>query len=230
MTTNRKAAAQVEVIGHCVRTNDGDPTPECQQPGCIRRAQYMYRNSAGFKVYRPWCEVHRPIHGLDLGTRVSRPRPYAQLGQTWDESEKCPHCHRKREPRQPGGILRATCRLHRGLAPDGERRGQGRPRAAGAVDRSRPTIPRPRAVKAAARVAKPVLVPRPPVDPNAITFRDGSKSMSVVLSDKDMARLKVLHKRDVGHYAAATDSRLSRRMPTALIAALWYRLGRDEEK
>jgi len=214
-------ASKVRVsVGHCVKTQDGDPAPTCQRLDCHRRAQYMYRNSAGFKVYRPWCEVHRPIHGITiLPDIILRPRPYAAANEVWDEKKKCPFCHRKREPRQPGGVLRPTCREHRGMTPTGERRKQGRPvTTAKKVRVPRPT-PRPMA-RIAKKVAKLV-------NPLVVTYRDGGKSMSHEFGMKDMARLRILFDRDTGHYPAATDSKLLHGpYPTALIAALWYRWSR----
>jgi len=62
-----------------------------------------------------------------------------------------------------------------------------------------------------------------PVNPREVTFRDGGRSLTIVLPKNDFARLQTLHAADVGHYPAATDSKLTKKYPTALIAALWYR-------
>lgn len=209
-------------VAHCVKMEDGQPAPPCQRDGCTRRAQYLYRDSAGFKVYRPWCEADRPIHGKLLGPITERPRPYRALNQEWDEKEKCPFCHRKREPRQPGGILRPTCREHRGMTVTGERRKQGRPVAAANVNKPRRRNPPPRP-DTAVRTAKPGKIARPPANPYEVTYRDGGKSLTTELPPEDMIRLKVLHSHDIGHYPAATDRKLTKKYPTALIAALWYR-------
>lgn len=209
-------------VAHCVKVSVGDPAPACQRKGCTRRAQYMYRNSQGFKVYRPWCEVDRPIRGQSLGPIVERPRPYGALNQAWSDKEKCPFCHRKREPRQPGGILRPTCRLCRGRTASGKRRKQGRPTAV--VNGHRPPVHTPRAgVRVAVRTAKAVKKPVLPINPNAVSFRDGGKTVTMNLPPYDLIRLKFLHSHDVGHYPAATDPKLSKKYPTALIAVLWYR-------
>lgn len=208
-------------VAHCVKIEDGQPAPQCQQEGCVRRAQYMYRDSQGFKVYRPWCEADRPIRGKVLGPITPRPRPYRALNQAWDEKEKCPFCHRKREPRQPG-ILRPTCREHRGMTTTGERRKQGRPATTVKKVRVTRATPPPKP-KTAVRTAKPTKLNRPPANPYEVTYREGGKSFTTELPPEDMIRLKALHSHDVGHYPAATDKKLTRKYPTALIAALWYR-------
>jgi len=61
------------------------------------------------------------------------------------------------------------------------------------------------------------------VNPCEVTFREGGKTITVTLPPADLYRLKRLHARDTGHYPAATDGKLTRKYPTALIAALWYR-------
>jgi len=142
------------------------------------------------------------------------PRPYAPLNQAWAADEKCPFCHRKREPRQPG-VLRPTCREHRGRTPDGKRRKQGRPATTVKTNPKPRRIPRPKPQRPV-RTAKMV-------NPCEVTFREGGKTITVTLPPADLYRLKRLHARDTGHYPAATDGKLTRKYPTALIAALWYR-------
>lgn len=209
-------------VAHNVKIEDGQPAPGCQWDGCTRRAQYLYRNSSGFKVYRPWCEAHRPIRNLDSTAPTPRPRPYAPLNQSWPEGEKCPFCHRKREPRQPG-ILRPTCREHRGMiAGATERRKPGRPPLQSS------TAPRPRrnpipGAHRAVRTAKPIKKSVAPANVHEVTYREGGRPVTVVLPPLDLIRLKILHSHDIGHYPAATDKKLSKKYPTALIAALWYR-------
>ncbi len=213
---------KTRTTAHNTKVEEGEPAPACQRPGCTRRAQYLYRDSSGFKVYRPWCEADRPSRRSTGVTPVARPRPYAPLKQEWAAAEKCPFCHRKREPRQPGGILRPTCREHRGRTVTGERRKQGRPTTAVHADRSPRRPPTPR-VKRAVRTAKPIKKAAVPTNPREVTFREHGKSFTITLPPGDYARLKKLHAADTGHYPAATDAKLTRKYPTALIAALWYR-------
>lgn len=208
-------------VAHCVKVVDGQPAPACQQEGCTRRAQYLYRDSLGFKVYRPWCEADRPIRGKTLGPITARPRPYRALNQAWDKKEKCPFCHRKREPRQPG-VLRPTCREHRGRVVGGARRKQGRP----VTTAKNPRPPRRNPIPGARRAVRPSKAVKKVIltaNPCEVTFREGSKTTTRTLPMADLSRLRVLYETDTGHYPAATDSQLTRKYPTALIAALWYR-------
>ncbi len=206
---------------HNAKVNDGEPAPACQHQECARRAQYLYRNSSGFKVYRPWCEAHRPSRLAIRPDPTARPRPYAALNQAWPQETRCPFCHRKREPRIPG-VLRPTCREHRGMTPTGETRKRGRPVT---TAKSNPA-PRRNPIPGAHRAVRTAKAERKSVAPtniHEVTYREAGKSTTVILPPYDLIRLKVLHSHDIGHYPAATDKKLSKKYPTALIAALWYR-------
>lgn len=200
-------------IGHLVKITEGNPAPVCQAPACHRRAGFLYvERGSGLRVFRPWCMVHRPVHGLRFESLTPRPRPYSPAKIYWPEEVKCPFCHRKREPRMPG-VLRDTCRECRGRTPTGTR-GPGRPRI-------RPPKVLRTTPKHVRRDTPTPVRPTPMHIWKAFPYRDAGRSKTIAIPKKDRAVFRTLWQRDTGHFASATSPDLSRRYPTALIVALW---------
>lgn len=193
-------------VGTYLSAADSDPAPPCQWPECPRRSMMAYRDAkTGRRVFRPWCRAHRGgVHAVS-----TRPRPYRRDPETWQwpPEVKCPFCENKREPRQKG-VYRSTCRRHRGkvITP---------PKTVKVFKVKKIKRPRP------SPPPKPNL--RVPVNPLSISFKDGSRVMQLEMTLSDSSRLRALFNSDAGHYAAATDKKLSRKYPTAAIAALWSR-------
>lgn len=210
-----------ELRGHNVRVEGDGPAPKCQYPGCHRRSEFLYRDRyTDERIYRPWCGVHRPGR-LGAGMVRPTPRAYPRDGVTWPEDVKCPHCHRKREPRVRGE-LRPTCRLHRGTSDTGIPRPPGRPPSRPA----RRTSDAPKRLKTTPRHIRRATTP-PPDRPipskiwQAFPFRDNGRAKTIKIPVEDRRILRKLWETDIGHFPAATDSRLTRKYPTSAISALW---------
>jgi hypothetical protein len=191
----------------------GQPPPMCQRQGCHRRATFLYTEKrTGLRVYRPWCAADRPEHGQRFKNITPRPRVYDRTATPYPADVKCPYCDRKREPREGGHTLRATCRVCRGMTATGERRGRGRPR----LHPERPVVVK---VPRTARVSPPVAPAAP--DFAAFKYHDNGKPAVVKFNVKDVKVLRRLWMEEMGTYPASTHSNLSRKYPTAAIVALW---------
>ena len=218
--TPESTASTKPPAGVYVKVPDGAPSPVCQWPGCHRRASYAYRDrKTRLRCFRPWCKPHRPGSGRSLPA-ANRPRPYFPDPeiQPWPDEVRCPFCPRKREPKG-GGVLRRTCRQCRGLVRVGEQLVHRR------------TLPGAR--KPAVKPARLRLVKKPPPPPTKVinkfevSFKESGKRHTILLDRGDYIRLDFLWRNGIGHYASATDTKLTRKYPTAAIAALFGRWERQ---
>lgn len=186
-----------------VRVPVGHPSPRCAFP-CHRRADFAYRDAkTGERVFRAWCRPHR------LGQNVGTPRPRPYLADPdaprWPDEVRCPFCENKREARQKG-VYRRTCKNCRGKAL------------------TPPKKKKVAIVKMRVRKVPSIKAPPPPPsNPLEVSFLEGGKRLIFTMRVSDGRRLRQLWREDTGHYVAATDPELSRKYPTAAIAALWHR-------
>jgi hypothetical protein len=183
------------------------PAPMCQVDECHRRADLAsIRN--GMRVYRAKCKACRQGR-----TPTPRPRPYRfdPKSKGWPDDQRCPFCHRRREPREGGHFLRRTCRKHRGK---GLKKKSPKPP---------PVVIRP------SRIPRPALLSRPPApksDPRVVSFRDMGRKHVLRIPDEDWRVFRKLFDKDTGIFPASTDKRLTRRYPTAAVVSLFSRWAR----
>lgn len=199
----------IRAAAKTLKMPDNAPSPPCQWPACHRRAQYVYRDrKTGLRVFRPWCKPHRPTYGRLHTPKTIRPRPYVTdpKVQGWGPQEKCPFCFRKREPKGDG-TLRRTCKLHRGIV-EVNRQLLRKPKP-------KPLPPKPPSLPAE------VAPPSKPINLREVVYHEGRKREVIPLPPKDRKRLLQLFDSDAGIYESATDALLSRKYPTAAIAALF---------
>lgn len=203
------------------KTPEPSFSPLCSTPDCHRRADVYRRNADGTRTFRTLCRACRSHR-----TPTPRPRPYqghlAPSAPSWPENEKCPWCHRRREPRT-SQERRRSCKIHRGRWMQ-----EHRPELAKSEKRLGKKKKIPHVNPIVKKKAPPVPAASVPVtNPRVVSFRDMGRVFSILIPRQDYRRLWRLFKKDVGIYPASTHTSLSRRYPTGAITVLFARWAKE---